>query len=78
MKEYRDQALHCAAAILCLLPIALAPNLLTGALSGFMCGMIREMTEEGEISLPALEGAFKSKLDLSFWALGGAIAGLLA
>lgn len=78
MKEPFDQVLHCAAAILCLLPVALAPNILTGALSGFLCGMIRELTEEGEISVAALRGAFKSKLDLSFWALGGAIVGLIA
>lgn len=78
MKEIRDQALHCAAAILCLLPVALAPNLLTGALSGILCGLIRELTEEGEVSLAALKAALGSKLDLSFWALGGAIVGLIA
>lgn len=77
-KEIRDQALHSAAAILCLLPVAFAPNLLTGALSGFLCGMIRELTEEGEVSLAAIKAALGSKLDLSFWALGGAIVGLIA
>lgn len=77
-KQIIDQALHCAAAILCLLPIALFPNILTGALSGFLCGMVREITEEGEVSLAALKGALHSRLDLSFWALGGAIAGLIA
>lgn len=77
-KEIRDQALHCAAAILCLLPIALAPNILTGAVGGFLCGMIREVTEEGEVSLAAVRHALGSKLDLSFWALGGAIAGFIA
>ena len=77
-KEIRDQALHCAAAILCLLPIALAPNILTGALSGFLLGLIREITEEGEVSLAALKAALGSRLDLSFWALGGAIAGAIA
>lgn len=77
-KEIRDQALHCAAAILCLLPVALAPNIITGAVSGFLCGLIREVTEEGEVSLAALKSALGSKLDLSFWALGGALAGLIA
>lgn len=78
IKEPRDQALHCAAAILVLLPIALAPSILTGLISGFGCGLIREITEEGEVSLAALKHALHSRLDLSFWALGGAIAGLIA
>jgi hypothetical protein len=77
-KEVRDQALHCAAAILCLLPVALAPNIFTGALSGFLCGMIREITEEGPINRESVLEALGSKLDLSFWALGGAIVGLIA
>lgn len=77
-KEIRDQALHCAAAILCLLPVALAPNILTGAVSGFLVGLVREITEEGKVNLAALRHALGSKLDLSFWALGGAIAGLIA
>lgn len=78
MKELRDQALHCAAALLCLLPVAMAPNIITGAISGLCCGLIREITEEGEVSLAALRNALGSKLDLTFWALGGAIAGLIA
>jgi type III secretory pathway component EscS len=77
-KQLRDQALHCAAAALCLLPVALAPNLLTGAISGFLVGMVREITEEREVSLAALKAALGSKLDLSFWALGGALAGIIA
>lgn len=78
MKELRDQSAHAAAAIICLLPVALAPSILTGLLSGFLVGLVRELTEEGEINLEALKGALGSKLDLSFWALGGAIAGLIA
>lgn len=78
MKELRDQSAHCAAAILCLLPVALAPNILTGLLSGFLVGLVREITEEGEVSLAALRHALGSRLDLSFWALGGAIAGIIA
>lgn len=78
IKEPRDQALHAGAAILCLLPIALAPCILTGIVSGFCVGLVREITEEGEVSLEALKHALHSRLDLSFWALGGAIAGLIA
>lgn len=77
-KEIRDQALHCAAALLCLLPVALAPSIITGAISGLLVGLVREITEEGEVSLAALRSALGSKLDLSFWTLGGAIAGLIA
>jgi hypothetical protein len=78
-KEILDQALHCAVALLCLLPLALAPNALSGAVSGFLLGLVREVTEEGDpVSLAKLRAALGSKLDLSFWALGGAVAGIIA
>ena len=77
-KELRDQALHAGAALAILLIYGLAPGIITGALAGFGIGLVRELTEEGEISLKALRHALGSKLDLSFWALGGAIAGLIA
>ena len=77
-KEIRDQALHCAAALLCLLPVALFPSIITGAVSGLLVGLVREVTEEGDASLAALKSAFGSKLDLAFWAIGGALAGLIA
>ena len=38
-------------------------------------GVVRELTEEGEVSLPALKRALGSRLDLTFWTLGGATAG---
>lgn len=76
--EIRDQLAHAGAALLCLLPVALAPSIFTGAISGLACGLIREITEEGEVSLEALKAALGSKLDLTFWTLGGAIAGLIA
>ncbi len=78
MKELRDQAAHIAAALVILIPFALAPSILTGALAGFGVGLVRELTEEGEIGLAALRSALGSRLDLSFWALGGAIAGAIA
>lgn len=77
-KELRDQAAHAAFAMLCLLPVALAPSIITGALSGFLVGLVREITEEREVSLAALKRALGSKLDLTFWALGGAIVGMIA
>jgi hypothetical protein len=78
MRELRDQLAHASAAILCLLPVALAPNILTGAISGFLCGMIREVTEEGEISLPAIKAALGSWKDLCGWSLGGLFVGIIA
>jgi hypothetical protein len=77
-KELRDQFAHAGAALGILLPVALLPCILTGALAGLCCGLIREITEEGEVSRAALKRALNSKLDLSFWTLGGAIAGLIA
>jgi hypothetical protein len=78
MKELRDQAAHVAAAIIVLLPLALFLNPLAGAVSGFGLGLIRELTEEGPINPENLKDALGSKLDLTFWALGGAIVGIIA
>lgn len=77
-KELRDQSAHAGAAIVALLPFALWSSLLTGAWAGFCIGLVREITEEGEVSLDALRHALGSRLDLTFWTLGGLIAGLLA
>lgn len=76
MKELRDQSAHAVAALVALLPAAIFPHVLTFALAGFALGMVREVTEEGVVTLGAAKRA--SKLDLAFWTLGGAVAGLLA
>jgi hypothetical protein len=77
-KELRDQSVHALAAIVALLPFALVPCFVTGAWAGFCIGVVREITEEGEISLPALKRALHSRLDLTFWTLGGLLVGLAA
>lgn len=77
-KEIRDQAAHAAAGLVILAPFALHPSILTGAIAGFGIGLVRELTEEGPINLENLKDALGSKLDLTFWALGGATAGLFA
>jgi hypothetical protein len=77
-KELRDQSAHAFAAIVALLPLALLPCALTGAWAGFSIGLVREITEEGEISLPALKHALHSRLDLTFWTIGGLLVGLVA
>jgi len=79
-KELRDQGAHAGAAFLV---VAIATLLgvevsLVGSIwLGFALGLVRELTEEGEISLEALKSALGSELDLAFWTLGGAIGGLL-
>ena len=79
MKEIRDQAAHAAAAVLCLLPLAIAPNVIGGVLSGFLVGLVREVTEEGDpVSIDKLRAALGSWKDLLGWSLGGLILGLLA
>ena len=77
-KEIRDQLAHAGFAVLCLLPLALSPNIVGGAVSGFLCGMIREVTEEGEVSLAAVRAALGSWKDLCGWSLGGLVLGLFA
>lgn len=77
-KELQDQAAHAAAAIVALMPLALFPGILTGAWAGFCMGLIREITEEGEVSTVALRRALRSRRDLTFWTLGGLAVGLAA
>lgn len=80
MTELRDQSAHFGAAFLI---VALANvmgasiGLIAGAFIALCCGLIREVTEEGEVSLAALRRALGSRLDLTFWTLGGLCAGLL-
>lgn len=77
MKQLTDQAAHFACAFIPLAIFALSPNLLTGALAGFAMGMVREITEEGEVSWTAFIHALTSWRDLTFWTLGGTTAGLI-
>lgn len=76
MKELRDQSAHFVAAIVALLPAVFFPGPLSFAWAGFSLGVVREMTEKGVITLPAARRALGSRLDLTFWTLGGLIAGL--
>ena len=73
--EVREQTAHIVAAGLILGPILFAPSVLSGALSGFMVGLVREVTELGNPVNPAkvIHAALTSKLDLSFWAIGGGL-----
>jgi len=78
MKELRDQTAHAAAAFLILLPPVLYPHWATLALAGFCIGMVREITEEGTpVTLSKIRKALDSKLDLTFWTLGGALVSLV-
>jgi thiamine transporter ThiT len=76
-----DQVAHVSVAILGLLPFALAPGPLTGAFAGMVMGFVREITEQGPLVQPEyFVTAIASpghRLDISFWTLGGFIAGLL-
>lgn len=77
MKELRDQSAHLIAAVVILLPLALWPSIVTFTVAGFLCGMVREITEEGTpVTLAKVRSALHSYLDLTFWALGGMVAGM--
>jgi len=86
-KELRDQSAHAGAAIAVVMLAELLGadiGIASGLLIGFALGLVRELTEEGEISLEALKAALGSELDLAFWTAGGgawpiacAIVGLL-
>ncbi len=75
-KELVDQTIHFAVPYLVLSLLHLAPHLLTYAFAGFVIGLIREITEEGNpVTLPKLRKALQSYSDLTFWILGGLAAG---
>ena len=81
--EIKDQGAHFLIAILILLPVALfGLDIYTGAFAGLFMGFIREITEQSDrVIYPVREirtALRRSKLDLSFWTLGGATAGLIA
>jgi hypothetical protein len=81
-KEIRDQSAHAGVALLVLLPVALVPGLVTGLIAGLVIGFLAELKEEASsVSLASLNAVLASRrslLDIAFYALGGAIAGLLA
>jgi hypothetical protein len=78
-KQIRDQLAHAGAAFLCLLPLAIAPNIIGGILSGFLVGLVREVTEEGDpVSIDKLRAALGSWKDLLGWTLGGLVLGIIA
>lgn len=83
-KETRDQALHGGIATAICAMAALA-HPISWALAGFMCGMIREVTEdefdleagERKLDWKTLVGVFNtSKLDLAGWTLIPMVAGV--
>lgn len=79
-KQITDQAAHGAVA-LGVLSLAATGEPLGFALAGFLIGMVREVTEAG---LPVTWSKIKAApvhsdapLDLTFWTLGGLLAGLV-
>lgn len=77
--ELRDQSLHFAIAFSLLAIITLIPSVPTYALCGFLFGYLREVSElQAPTTLTKLKLAFTNqKLDLTFWTIGGIVAGLL-
>jgi hypothetical protein len=77
MSELRDQFTHCSVALIALAPAVLAPGVLSFAWAGFCLGAVREVTRAGRVvRCASLQRLTTQKLDLSFWTLGGALAGL--
>ncbi len=77
--EVRDQIAHTIAAIVIIAPLLAFPSVLTAAWVGFMIGTVREVTELKNPVTPAKiwNAIVNSKLDLTFWTLGAAVAYLL-
>lgn len=74
-KQRIDQSAHVGIALIAAL---LAANgIFGGLLIGLSLGLVREVTEEGDLSLANLKAALGSRLDLSMWTLGGVIGGAL-
>lgn len=79
-KELRDQSAHALTAAVVLLPVLILPTLIGVPLSAFLCGVIREITEEGTpvTLVKIIKAVMTSKLDLVGWTIGGIILGVLA
>lgn len=76
-KELRDQSVHAGAAIVALLPAVLWPTPAAFAWAGFCLGSVREVTRDGPVvRLASFRRLLRQKLDLTFWTLGGLVAGL--
>ena len=79
-KDLIDQSSHAAVAFVATAAILIAPGILTAALAGFLMGLVRELTEEGtKVTGQAFRNVWasrNSKIDIAFWTLGGALAGL--
>jgi hypothetical protein len=75
LKELRDQSAHAVACALVLVPALVAPSIASFTWAAFMCGLIREVTEEGTpvTAAKVAKAIGTSKLDLFFWTLSGAI-----
>lgn len=77
-KQIIDQGSHAGAAILVLAPLITSPSVLTAAIAGFGCGLIREVTSRGTpTKLSNFTDTFTSPwslLDISFWTAGAVLA----
>lgn len=78
-KEIQDQAAHMALAAVVLAPLAIAPNPFVGLVVGLILGLALEVKEEGStVTRDNIRKALGSRLDLAFYAIGGAIVGGIA
>lgn len=81
LRPFIDQAAHCSVAAAILSLAVIVPNPLTLAAAGFCIGVVREVAELGNpVTLGKVGRAitkWDSPLDLTFWALGGALVGVL-
>lgn len=83
-KQFTDQSAHFAAAVV-ILGIASAfgahVTFLSGTVLGFALGFVRELTQEGDpVNLQRARNVLTGPshmLDVSFWTIGGAVAGIL-
>ena len=79
-RELRDQSAHFGAGFLAICIANLMGADIGPAAGAFLkgfAGLVREITEEGEVSWSTFKRALGSRLDLTFWALGGLSAGTL-
>ena len=83
-KQLIDQAAHFAAAVVIIgtaSALGAHVTLLSGTVLGFALGFVRELTQEGDpVNLQRARNVITGSshmLDISFWTLGGALAGII-
>jgi type III secretory pathway component EscS len=79
-KQLTDQSAHLITAFVVIAPLLTWPGIASAVFAGLMIGLVREITEAGtKVTIATVKSALTpwSLVDISFWGLGGLLAGII-